>query len=441
MASTPAAATTEAALAELGELLRIESISSDGSHSRQLREAAEWIARLIGGAEVTQERGNPIVDGLIPASRPGAPTVAVYGHYDVQAPGDPQLWTSPPFDPQVRDGWLYARGVSDDKGNLYALLRAALDQAAAGELAVNVRVLCDGEEEFGGHSVLHHLAGIDDRIDAAIIFDAHMVGDGRPAITTGLRGLVGFQLTLTSGRQEVHSGLLGGAAANAVHDLNTVLAAVTELPEEFERGIAPVSDAERAGWATLPGGAEYLAEAGATAADDRAAAELYDRIWARPSLTVHSVAAGDPSLIKTSIQPAARASLSLRLAPGQDPAAMQELLERRLRAACPARAELVLEPWPQGSPAWVDPGGPVLQAAFAAIERATGVRPLAVRSGGSVPIGAAFVERGTPLVLSGFGTALDNIHSPNERLMLRNFEWALASAGELYRGLGRALAG
>ena len=441
MASTPIAAATESELAELGELLRIESISSDGAHPDELLEAATWVARLIGDAEVTQAHGNPIVDGTIPASRAGAPTVAIYGHYDVQAPGDPELWTSPPFEPQLRDGWLYARGVSDDKGNLYALLRAALDQAAAGELAVNVRVLCDGEEEVGGHSVLHHLAGIDDRLDAAIIFDAHMVGDSRPAITTGLRGLVGFQVTLTSGRQELHSGLLGGVAANAVHDLNRMLAAVIDLPDEFQAGIAPVSDAERTAWATLPSGDEYLAEAGATAVDDRAVAELYDRVWARPSLTVHSIGAGDPALHKTSIQPSARASVSLRLAPGQDPAAMQELLEARLRAACPARAELTLEPWPQGSPAWVDPSGPVLQAAFRAVEQATGARPLAVRSGGSIPIGAAFVERGTPLVLSGFGTPLDNIHSPNERLMLRNFEWALASAGELYRELGRTLAG
>ena len=440
MAGTPIATTTDAALAELGELLRIESISSDGAHPEQLLDAATWIANLVGDAEVTQEHGNPIVDGLIPASQPGAPTVAIYGHYDVQAPGDPGFWTSPPFDPQLRDGWLYARGVSDDKGNLYALLRAALDQATAGELAVNVRVLCDGEEEVGGHSVLHHLAGIEERLDAAIVFDAHMVGDSRPAITTGLRGLVGFQMTLTSGRQELHSGLLGGVAANAVHDLNRVLAAAIDLPAEFQAGIAPVSAEERASWAMLPAGEEFLAEAGATAADDRAADELYERVWAQPSLTVHSVGAGDPSLHKTSIQPVARASLSLRLAPGQDPAAMQELLEARLRAACPARAELELKPWPQGSPAWIDPNGPVLQAAFRAIERATGVRPLAVRSGGSIPVGAAFVERGTPLVLSGFGTPLDNIHSPNERLMLRNFEWAMAAAGELYRELGRTLA-
>ena len=441
MASTPTATTTDAALAELGELLRIESISSDGKHPAELRAAAGWMAALVGEASVVEpDGGNPIVDGLIPASVGHAPTIAVYGHYDVQAPGDPSLWTSPPFAPQVRDGWLYARGASDDKGNVYALIRAALDLAAAGELRVNVRVLCDGEEEVGGHSVLHHLDAIGDRLDAAIIFDAHMVGIDRPAITTGLRGLVGFQVKLTSGERELHSGLLGGAAANAVHDLAGVLSAAIDLPGEFAAGVAPVSAGERAGWATLPSGAEFLSESGATPADERAADEFYDRVWARPSLTVHSIAAGDPSLHKTSIQPAARASVSLRLAPGQDAAAMHELLEQRLRAACPTHARLELKPWPQGSPAWVDPDSPVLAAAFDAIQRATGTRPLAVRSGGSIPIGAAFAERGTPLVLSGFGTAADNIHSPDERLMVRNFEWALRSASELYRGLAAVLA-
>ena len=224
MASTPRATPiTEGQLQQLSELLRIESISSDGAHPSELREAADWVAGVIGDAQVLLQYRNPIVDGTIPASVADAPTVIVYGHYDVQSPGDPDLWTSPAFEPTVRDGWLYARGVSDDKGNFYALIRAALDLAAAGRLPVNVRVLSDGEEEIGGGSVVDHLATIEGEFAAAIVFDGHMVDSHRPAITTGLRGLVGFQLHVRSGERELHSGLYGGAAANAVHDLTTIL--------------------------------------------------------------------------------------------------------------------------------------------------------------------------------------------------------------------------
>ena len=435
MASTPSATTTDAALAELSELLRIESVSSDGAHPAELREAAEWISRLIGGGEITEAHGNPILDGLIEASVPGAPTVIAYGHYDVQAPGPLDLWTSPPFEPEVRDGHIYGRGTCDDKGNFYALLRAALDLADAGELGVNVRVLADGEEEVGGHSVIHHLAGVEGDFAAAVIFDGGMVHAELPAVTTGLRGLVGAQVRIRTGTRELHSGLYGGVAANPVHDLHRVLAAVVDLPEELSAGIAPVSETERNGWSTLASGAEELERGGVTPHDSAAAAEFYERIWARPSVTVHSVASGDPALHKTSIQTEARASLSVRLAPGQDAAALSPVLERLLRDACPAHAELELEMWPPGEPAWMDPSEPVLRAGFDAIERATGVRPLAVRSGGSIPVAAAFTARGIPTVLSGFGVDEDNIHSPDERFEVRRFEWALRSAREIYRGL------
>ena len=435
MARTPSA-TTDAFLAQLYELLRIESVSSDGAHPDQLRAAAAWIADLIGGdATVTAEHGNPLVDGLIPASRAGAPTVIAYGHYDVQAPGPRDLWDSDPFEPEVRDGWIHGRGVTDDKGNFFAVLRAALDLAAAGELGVNVRVLADGEEEIGGHSVIHHLATVEGDFGAAVIFDGGMVDGQRPAITTGLRGLAGAQLRLRTGRRELHSGMYGGAAANAVHDLHHVLARLIDLPEAFSAGIAPVTDSERSAWTQLPDGDALLREAGAIPADPAAGSEFYERTGARPSLTVHSVGAGDPDLHKTSIQQEARASVSLRLAPGQDAEAMSALFERTLREACPAGATLDVEMWPPAQPAWMDPEQPVLRLGFDAIERATGVRPLAVRSGGTIPVAAAFAGRGIPTILSGFGTDDDNIHSPNERMELRRLDWAYASAREIFRAL------
>ncbi|HET7170552.1 MAG TPA: M20/M25/M40 family metallo-hydrolase [Gaiellales bacterium] len=435
MASTPSATTTDAALAELSELLRIESVSSDGAHPAELRAAAEWIRELIGGGEITEAHGNPIVDGLIEASKPRAPTVIAYGHYDVQAPGPSDLWTTPPFEPDIRDGYIYGRGTCDDKGNFYALLRAALDLAEAGELGVNVRVLADGEEEVGGHSVIHHLADVEGAFTAAVIFDGGMVNAELPALTTGLRGLVGAQVRVRTGTRELHSGIYGGVAANPVHDLHRVLGSLVELPEAFSEGIAPVSQAEREGWSALAPGAAELERGGVTPSDPAAGDEFYDRTWARPSLSIHSIASGDPTLHKTSIQTEALASVSIRLAPGQNAAALSEVLERTLRDACPAHAELDLEMWPPGEPAWMDPSGPVLQAGFDAIERATGARPLAVRSGGSIPVAAAFAARGIPTVLSGFGVDDDNIHSPNERLEVRRFEWALRSAREIYLAL------
>jgi acetylornithine deacetylase/succinyl-diaminopimelate desuccinylase-like protein len=324
--------------------------------------------------------------------------------------------------------------VTDDKGNFYAVLRAALDLAAADDLGVNVRVLADGEEEVGGHSVIHHLAGVEGDFTAALIFDSGMV-DGQPAVTVGLRGLAGAQLRLTTGRRELHSGMYGGAAANAVHELQGVLASVLDLPQGFSAGIAPVSAQERAAWASLRPGAEVLASAGAVPSDAGAAGEFYERTTARPSLTVHSIGAGDPTLHKTSIVQEARASVSLRLAPGQNADAMSALLERTLREACPAHATLEIEMWPPAQPAWMDPAHPVLRAGFEAIERATGMRPLAVRSGGTIPVAAAFTARGIPTILSGFGSDDDNIHSPNERMELRRLEMALASAREILRAL------
>ena len=262
---------------------------------------------------------------------------------------------------------------------------------------MNVRVLADGEEEVGGHSVMHHLADIEGDFTAAVIFDGSMVDANRPAITTGLRGLAGVQLRLTTGTRELHSGLYGGVAANPIHDLHRVLAAVVDLPAGFSEGIAPVARAERDGWSTLAPGARGARERRRSrrpTPPPRTSSTSARGPGPRSPST--RSASGDPMLHKTSIQTEARASLSVRLAPGQDAAAMSVLLEQTLRDACPAHAELELEMWPPGEPAWMDPSHPALRVGFDAIERATGVRPLAIRSGGSIPVAAAFTARGIP---------------------------------------------
>jgi len=211
-----------AEMERLMALLRVQSISADPGHAGDMHRAAELVAdevrRAGGAAEVVVTSGHPLVIGEVPPSdgAADAPLVTIYGHYDVQPPGDLALWTSPPFDPQVRDGNLYARGASDDKGNLFMLLVALQRMRDEGRLRVRARVLVDGEEESGGHSAVDYVAGEADPPRAAVIFDSPMVGPGRPAVCTGLRGLAYFRVRLRGAEADLQSGMHGGAALNAV---------------------------------------------------------------------------------------------------------------------------------------------------------------------------------------------------------------------------------
>ena len=278
---------------------------------------------------------------------------------------------------------------------------------------------------------------IEGEFAAAIVFDGHMVDAHRPAITTGLRGLVGFQLHVRSGERELHSGLYGGAAANAVHDLTTILNAVIGKESEFADGAAPVSAEERAGWAELPSGAELLAEAGATTAR---------RPGRRGGLRAHLGAAVADRALGRCRRSDHHQDVDLGRGPGLADAATGARAGARadVRAAAAAAAGGLPGRTPRSSsipgrwrvPPTSTPTGRCSRQPSARSSSATGVRPLAVRSGGSIPIGAALVARGIPTILSGFGAAEDNIHSPNEGMELRRLEWALGSARELYLALG-----
>ena len=250
-------------LDELGEWLRIPSVSADASHQDDVRAAGEWLCefvRRVGGeASIVDRGGRPLAVGEVPASRPGAPTVLLYGHFDVQPPAPLELWETPPFEPTIRDGWLYARGVADDKGQLFMLLKAAELLAGAGALPVNVRVACDGEEEVGGHSIVDFLARDERGADACVIFDGGMTRPGEPEFNIATRGLCYFHLRVRTGERDLHSGLYGGAALNALHALTQALSAVLardgRLPEALRTGIAPLTDEERASFAALVPGA------------------------------------------------------------------------------------------------------------------------------------------------------------------------------------------
>jgi acetylornithine deacetylase/succinyl-diaminopimelate desuccinylase-like protein len=365
---------------------------------------------------------------------------SVYGHYDVQPVGDRAAWISDPFAPEVRDGNLYGRGTSDDKGNLFMLLVAVQRLAAQGDLPVSVRFVIDGEEECGGESAVRFVAGDDVAVDAAVIFDAPMIGPGRPMVCAGLRGLVYRRVTVRTAAQDAHSGLYGGAGLNAAHVLIRVLDSLIArdgvLHPDLCVGIAAPAPEERAAWSALPDGAQMLRDAGLAPADARAADEFYRRTVAAPSLEVHGLVAGEPDAVKTNIASVASATLSLRVAPGQDAEELATALDRLIAEATPDGARLEITPLGTAAPALCDPRHPVLAAAAAGIARSTGWPCVPVRSGGSIPIVATLAGRGIPTVLSGFALPDDGIHGPNEHLRFDHLEIGTRAAMSIFAAIG-----
>jgi acetylornithine deacetylase/succinyl-diaminopimelate desuccinylase-like protein len=430
---------------ELRELVAIPSVSADPAHADDVRAAADWLAGFVreagGSAEVVPTETQPLIIGDLAASNGSAPTVLVYGHVDVQPPDPLDLWESDPFSLEERDGWLYGRGVSDDKGQLYMLLKAAAELAAAEELPVNVRVACDAEEETGGHQIVDFLAADERGADAAVIFDSGMTTRGVPEFNVATRGLVYFHLTVRTGVRDLHSGLYGGAALNAFHALNEILGAVLPrdgvLPEPLRAGIVPPTEEEVAGWTELVSGADWLAEAGARAAYPKAADDFYLRTTAEPSLDVHGIAGGSPVLQKTVLPVEAEANLSIRLAPGQEVDTIAAALEQFLRGAAPEGAELELTRLSSSAPGLVPPDSPAVQHGLEAFERTFGRRPLLVRSGGTLPIVPALADKGIPTIITGFALPESNIHSPNERLLGEYLPLGIETAKELYKELAK----
>ena len=428
---------------ELSELLRIPSVSADPAHAGDVTAAAEWLAQFVrgagGSAEVVQTDTFPLIVGDLPSSNGSASTVLVYGHVDVQPPDPLELWESDPFTLEQRGDWLYGRGVVDDKGQLYMLARAAAELAAAGELPVNVRFACDGEEETGGHQIVDFLAADERGADAALIFDSGMTTRGVPEFAVGTRGLVYFHVTVRTGARDLHSGLFGGAAMNALHALTEILSAVQprdgRLPQPLRAGIAPPTDEERRAWAELVPGSQMLAEAAATPTDAAAAEEFYLRTTAEPSLDVNGLAGGSPVLQKTVLPVIADANLSIRLAPGQDVDEIAAAVERLLHEAAPKGAELEVARLSSAAAGLVPPDAPAVRLAQDAFERTMGRRPLLVRSGGTLPIVPALVEKSIPTIVTGFATPESNIHSPNERLLAEYLPLGIETARELFRSL------
>jgi acetylornithine deacetylase/succinyl-diaminopimelate desuccinylase-like protein len=427
----------QALIDDLVDWLRIPSISTGEGTAADLERGAQWAAdrvRAAGGEAdlVVIDGGNPLVVGDLRAADPAAPTVLIYGHYDVQGIGDAAAWTTPAFEPTVRDGRLYGRGTADDKGNFLPLLHVACALARDGALPVNVRVLIEGEEEIGGESVAKWVQRDERGADAAIVFDSGMEDERTPAITVGLRGIVHTQLTVRTGARDIHQGLYGGAALNALNALHRIVAAVLpdehgRVREELAAGVLAPAEVERASWERLTPGVRMLEEAGARPLAPGAGEEFHERTGAHAAVDLNYTEAGAP---RTVLPGEAKAAVTLRLAPGQSAAELQPVFEGLMRDAAPDGAEVSFHHH-SGEPSFFDPESPALRLAAEAIGRACGSAPVFVRSGGSIPVVADLASAGIPTIVSGFSLPDDAFHAPDESYRLESLELGEKAASEL----------
>jgi acetylornithine deacetylase/succinyl-diaminopimelate desuccinylase-like protein len=431
-------------LEELIEWLRIPSISSGGGDPADLVRAAEWAAAKVidagGSAEVIEGEINPLVVGELRADRADAPTVMIYGHYDVQSAEPLDLWTSPPFEPEIRGDRLYGRGTSDDKGNFFPLLYVACSLARDKKLPVNVRVLIEGEEESAGDSVNAWLAQDTGKTDCAIVFDSDMLDERTPALTLGVRGIVMMDVQVRTAKTDLHSGMYGGSILNAAHVLMNILAQVVPgkdglVRDELRQGATPPTPEEIEAWAELPPGDAVLSEVGGKPLAPSSGDEYYSRNWADASVDVHGIETGDARQIRTMVPSTARAKVSVRLAPGQTCASITPVFKHLLEAGAPEGAEVEVSMLSSGEPAVFDPANPALKIAAEAFEKVCG-RPTALtRVGGSLPVLAAFADKQIPAIISGFALAGDGIHGPDESFRLPSLALGEAAAHELYARL------
>lgn len=430
----------QAHLEELKGFLRIPSVSSLSEHKADMQKGAEWLVKSLTKAGLENVRidetdGHPLVyaDWL---HAEGKPTILVYGHYDVQ-PVDPlHLWETSPFDPHVRDNKLYARGASDDKGQVFMHIKAveALLEMD-GELPVNMKFILEGEEEIGSPSLPKYVEDNKDKLSADIIVisDTGMQGPGRPAVCYGLRGLAGIQIDVKGPKGDLHSGLYGGAVQNPLHAIVEILESFRDKEgviqvEGFYDDVRPVSDAERAEFAALEFDLEQeKADLGITEDFGESGYSFVERTWIRPTLEINGITGGfSGEGIKTVLPAEASSKITCRLVPDQDPDDIIAKLKAHVEAHKPAGVTVDITEFDKGKPFLTPFEHPAIQAAGRSYEKVYQVPTAFTRMGGSIPIVAAFDEiLGLPVVLMGFGLASENFHAPNEHFHLENFDKGL----------------
>lgn len=436
-------------LQELQQFLRIPSVSGDPAHRADVDRAAEFVCSQLRAAgleaEVIPTAGHPIVYGHWLGAG-NAPTALVYGHYDVQ-PADPlDQWVTPPFEPTVRDGAIYARGATDDKGQVFTHIKSVEAWLRTrGRLPVNVKFIIEGEEEVGSRSLEEYLERNKPRLraDIAVISDTSQYGPNRPAITYGLRGILACEVTLTGPKQDLHSGVFGGTVANPANMLARLIASLhdtagrVQIPGFYD-DVVPLSQAERRRFASLPFDEEsYLKELGAPAAWGEAGYTTTERRWARPTCDVNGLLSGYTGIGPKTIVPArALAKITCRLVPNQDPARLTAALREFLQARCPPGVRLQFEAQHGCGALVFDPDSPFMNSAKRAIARAFGVEPVLIREGGSIPVVAAFRDvLGIDTLLLGWGQNSDNLHGPNEHFSLEDFRRGTHASAVLWQEL------
>jgi len=437
-------------LIELFEFLRIPSVSAKSEHKPDIERAARWVAGNLTKAgfksvEVIPTSLHPLVyaESL---EAPGKPTILFYGHYDVQ-PAEPlDLWTSPAFEPTVRDGNLFARGTADDKGQVHIHLKALESlQALRGSLGINVKVLIEGEEEVGSVSLWDYVQKNREKLkaDALVVSDTSMLAKGVPSITYGLRGLNYYQIELIGPVRDLHSGVYGGAVPNPLTILSELFAKLHDrnfrvaIPG-FYHGVARLSAAERKALNSLPWKKKDFERAvGAAGYEGEKGFSIIERLWTRPTLELNGMWGGyQGEGAKTVIPSNACAKFSTRLVPNQDPHKIARLVEKHIRKLLPKSVHCKFDVLSTGKPWSASFQAPIFKKAQTALEKGFGKRAVFIREGGSIPFVTQMHDTfKVPCVLIGFGLPDENAHAPDEHIALENYFGGIKSIAHFYADL------
>ena len=422
-------------LTELFDLLRIPSVSADSRHKEDVRKAAEYVVQKLKEAgadnvQLMETKGHPIVFGekIVDASRP---TVLVYGHYDVQPPDPLDLWNSPPFEPTVRDGKIYARGSCDDKGQFYMHIKAFEIMMKQKLLTCNIKFMIEGEEEVGsenlGTFVKENKAKL--KADVILISDTSLISLDQPSITAGLRGLSYMEVEVTGPNRDLHSGVYGGAVANPANVLSKMIASLHDengrvtIPGFYDK-VAELSATEREAINKAPFSLdEYKKELGIEEVSGEKGYTTLERTGIRPTLDVNGIWGGYTGEgAKTVLPGKASAKISMRLVPNQSPSEITELFTKHFLSLAPKSVKVKITAHHGGEAAVTPTDSTAFKAASSAFEEVWGKKPIPTRDGGSIPIVALFKkELGLDTVLMGFGLDTDALHSPNEHYGIKNF--------------------
>jgi acetylornithine deacetylase/succinyl-diaminopimelate desuccinylase-like protein len=424
-------------LEDLFAFLRFPSISTDSRNAGDVRACAEWlVAKLTGMGLKTSlhpTEGHPIVVAQN-EHKPGRKTVLIYGHYDVQ-PVDPlNLWSNPPFEPMIRDGKIWARGSTDNKGQMLAhILGVEKTLKEKGDLPVNLTFLFEGEEEVGSGNLAPFLRANAEllKCDIIAISDTGMVAPGQPTLSYGLRGIAACEVILRGPARDLHSGIYGGAIRNPATEIARLIATFHDADgrvqvEGFYDDVKPLEEWEREMWSKLPGTSDedFLRYSGSSKTHGEAGYTSAERTWARPTAEINGVGGGYQGEGSKTVLPAeAFAKFTFRLVPNQDPAVIMEKVKAHLDKHCPPGVSLLYVGGHDGKPFYTDPHSAFGQAAQRALRTAFGKEPVLIREGGSIPIVQAFRDiLGTDTLLLGLALADSQIHSPDENFPVENFE-------------------